>query len=281
MTHNICSLQKFYTDLYKGNATPLQHLNYLSVYITYPYGGKSALIHAIENNFVQVFAELIQNVDALSEDESGLNVFHRVALQGNVLMMRILIAQSAQHVNCLSKNNKTPLYIAAYRQHSAMVSYLLSVGGDVTIRDYEGKSPLHVALDFEIYQDLLNAGAAVNSTDDLGNTPLHFVPHYTTDAKQCITLLLNRGANPLALNAAQKTPLEMAKEAGKPEHVQLMEGYQKPQGLPTSSDSMQYLINKVNMLETQLGQMHLLLQQLVAKEKSEKQPSSSTPTFFN
>ena len=89
------------------------------------------------------------------------------------------------------------------------VRELLKQGANPNIHGEEKfqHAPLHISKNSEITQLLISYGADVNITDNYGNTPLHLasICHYFNLEK--MTQLLNKGANPNALNRSKNAAL--------------------------------------------------------------------------
>jgi ankyrin repeat protein len=66
---------------------------------------------------------------------------------------------------------------------------------------------------------LVAAGANVNASDVDGQTPLIWALGRTPS---CVKLLLDHGANPNVVNVRQRTPLDLAAEAGDASAVRLL-----------------------------------------------------------
>ena len=59
-------------------------------------------------------------------------------------MFLVLISAGADP-NVVEKFGFTPLHLAAYLGHAAMVSFLVDNGGDVRRENNQGSTPLHLA----------------------------------------------------------------------------------------------------------------------------------------
>jgi ankyrin repeat protein len=57
----------------------------------------------------------------------------KAAYNGQVGVMRALVAKSAK-VNCVTKSNQSPLYLAALAGQLDAVTFLLEAGADVHVR---------------------------------------------------------------------------------------------------------------------------------------------------
>lgn len=87
------------------------------------------------------------------------------------------------------------------------VAYLLAQGAKPDIKDFCGRTALHMASGFDrerIVAMLLAKGADPNARDNLGDTPMHYA------ARRCgrtIPLLISKGADVDARNKRGETPL--------------------------------------------------------------------------
>jgi ankyrin repeat protein len=114
-----------------------------------------------------------------------------------------VVALLKGNVNALDRNGETPLHLVAsdgdpeFRSHNLKTAAaLLTMGADVSARDWDGQNPLHSALGANntAIADLLRAaGADINAQDNKGRTPLHVG---VLEAPQTVQSLLNAGADP-------------------------------------------------------------------------------------
>ncbi len=146
--------------------------------------------------------------------------------------------------------NRTPIYIAARFQTKEIADLLKKYGAniDFPLSSHELYTPLayeaskaHPNDDFSTLRALVDWGADVNAI--IGgkekDTPLHLTitsvkqnlnsfgngEYYLSSAKRKIEILLQAGANPLAKNGDDQTPLEFFNEtmAFAREHVRILE----------------------------------------------------------
>ena len=74
------------------------------------------------------------------------------------MILSELIARGA-HVSSLDSNGRTPLHIAAERNHLFAAQLLFKAGAKVMPRDNEGKTPLDLAESGEMIKLLKSHGA--------------------------------------------------------------------------------------------------------------------------
>ena len=104
--------------------------------------------------------------------------------------------------------NCTLLHQAAALQKSHMTTYLLKFINSGVI-DARGRTPLHYAVEgdnkFLSTRVLISSGADVSSRDDQGWTPLHVASHY--GVREGVSALLDAGAEVDVLDNEDMTPL--------------------------------------------------------------------------
>ena len=110
----------------------------------------------------------------------------------------------------------TPLYYSILHASSVQaVEHLLFNGASVGVRDANNWHEIHHACKLGLahhLDHLLHHGAALNATNNSGNTPLHLCAAHNTHS--CARLLLVRGCARDARNLANQTALETAIIAG-------------------------------------------------------------------
>jgi len=110
---------------------------------------------------------------------------------------------------------KTPisseLHDAVRRNEKASVERLLAAGADLNAKDWEGRTPLQVAIiagKAEVAEYLVAKGANVNATDDvLRLTPLHYAANVA--GRDIVALLLDKSAEVNAKGNRNQTPLHL------------------------------------------------------------------------
>ena len=118
----------------------------------------------------------------------------------NIEVIKLLIDEGANLNVRTTKDKKTPLHIASLKWSKEVVELLLDNDADVNVKDFVGRTPLHIAasskysdLSSDIVKLLIERGANVNATWNSKGTPLHdatFRGH-----KEVAALLISNGAD--------------------------------------------------------------------------------------
>jgi ankyrin repeat protein len=167
--------------------------------------GRCALHVASSIDVVRVLLDA--RADASVGDSRGRTPLHSAA---SVAVVEALIAAKAP-VNAHDHTGVTPLLAACERGDVAVVRVLLAAGADPTISDASGRSALHCAASGtgphadEVVSSLIAAGAAVDSPDSRGITPL-FLAVKRGDAASVEALILG-GASVHARSTQGEAPL--------------------------------------------------------------------------
>ena len=179
-----------------------------------------------------------------------LEAIIEAAKAGDEAAVRRLIAAHPKLAVQRLPSGESPLMAALYRGHRAVVSALVELGvevdvfaaaatgniealeralqqpGTVNAHAYDGWTPLHLAAFFgqlDAARILVNAGADLQaeSRNAMKNTPLHAA---TAGKHENIALmLLERGADPDAVDSGGFTPQKIASENGLAEVVRAIE----------------------------------------------------------
>ena len=114
--------------------------------------------------------------DPNNKDDRGRTVLHIAASRGSEPVVKELLSSNKiLDINEPDKNKATPIYLAAFSGHPAIVSRLLQADAKVNFEfgGPLGWSPLHACYDnCEILVQLLEANAQINDQNDDGDTPL-------------------------------------------------------------------------------------------------------------
>ncbi|MFE3032898.1 ankyrin repeat domain-containing protein [Streptomyces canus] len=117
------------------------------------------------------------------------------------------------NLNVRDRQGRTPLHAAALRGDLAEVGQLIAAGADPSAADNNGFTPLHLAAQeghAGAANALLDAGAEVDRRNRFGNTALFVAVFNSRGRGDIISLLRERGADPMAENASGQTPLGLA-----------------------------------------------------------------------
>lgn len=153
----------------------------------------------------------------------GCTALHVAVVYGRNDIVRELITLGAD-INTRNKNGLTPLYI----DRITTVDILIKAGANVNITDYLGNTPIFYCSDRDywivIAIMLIKAGADLNIKNKAGLTPLL---HAMRRRFCIISLLVLNGADINAKNADGNTALDLAKMNEDDEVVEFLEQYIK------------------------------------------------------
>ena len=185
----------------------------------------SPLLAALESRKHVQVAELLLKHGACVHVRGDPLLCHATGFSGDgrVNAVQFLLKHGA-HVNACDRSLQTPLHCAAKFGYLDVARILLEHGADVSLQDNFGQVPLHLVSNRDAYYErdesnrlflaqllLARSCADVNTQDVFGNTPLHCASYNRWP--NISQLLLDRGANPHAVNFRGRNPLhEMSDE---------------------------------------------------------------------
>jgi polar amino acid transport system substrate-binding protein len=162
--------------------------------------------NAIKNdNDGAVVTILFRGFDANTLDSDGRHGLHIAMMEGSLKVAKTLLDLSGTKVDTLSKQDETPLMIAALKGYTAFAKRMIARGADV---NKTGWAPLHYAATgghLDMIKLLIEENAYIDTESPNQSTPLMLAAMYGTDA--AVKLLLQEGAdasikNQQGMNAA-------------------------------------------------------------------------------
>lgn len=202
---------ELFTAIRNGDAAGLQVLlaSHPALAQSTDPSGVSALLTAVYYGRADMIAALI-------EHGAVPDLFSAAAL-GNEARLEALIAERPADIDDHSPDGWTALALAAHFDQVAAAELLLERGADTAVRsrNSNGNTPLHSALagrSLETTRLLLAKGADVNAADAAGWTPLHLA----ADSGNAELVLLVLGERPFVdpENRDGLTPLALALKGG-------------------------------------------------------------------
>jgi len=141
----------------------------------------------------------------------GAFVLHSITNEEQ-LRARLDAGEDPHHPN---STGWTPLGMAAMRLDERCLGLLIDAGVDPKEKDRYGWTALHWAARGQdrpqVLQMLVKAGCDVNLASNSGITPLHLAASHSGYGCSVVSLLLELGANPMALDHNGKTAAECAR----------------------------------------------------------------------
>lgn len=145
------------------------------------YSDLTPIFVALEySDDVAIFEELLKHGAFVSE----MNVYGRtplyeaVRLNKSVKIIKTFLKYKAD-INGTVINGRSALHLALLKFNLVVIEELIKGGCDVNIKDCEGKTALHYAVEneypMEVIQRIASAGANINAEDNNGKTALHYL----------------------------------------------------------------------------------------------------------
>ena len=137
--------------------------------------------------------------------------------KGNQVYRPSQVSNVLDNVYEADANGWTPLHTCCCNGNAPLVIELLKMEADVNGLTENGQTALHLAVyagSIESVEALLNYGAQIDAATSFeNNEPIHIAAE--RGWKKLMTLLIERGANPNALNRIERTPLHLVAEIGR------------------------------------------------------------------
>ena len=113
-------------------------------------------------------------VSSIEIDDDLVVRFHIAAWEGDVSLVESML-QEGVPVDCVDRDGRTALSLAAYLNRTDVIRLLLQKGADVNKRDRRGSTPVHYAAwnnSTEATAMLTEHGASINITNNEGDKPI-------------------------------------------------------------------------------------------------------------
>ena len=178
--------------------------------------GQTPLHIAATNDYTSLATKLLEaGASAGVRDNDGNTPLSVVSKRGNSKLCCELVHYGAKIDDTVSLF--ACLSNAAKAGNVSLLSRLLTIGASINERDENGSSLLHVTLNFqrvEIAEWIIEHGGDVSLANASGLTPLHLAAQlYNSSARlHVIKLLLAKGADPTAVTSRSETALGIAKQ---------------------------------------------------------------------
>ena len=185
---------------------------YLYVFIGYSLsnaGSYDDFITALHFDRPEVVEKLLlRGFDPNTPNEKGVAGL-LVAIQSESPKSAMVLAKHPQtQVNTQNSQGETPLMLAAINNQLDLAKALIQRGADI---NKPGWTPLHYAATRghrEMMRLLLDNEAYIDSESANGTTPLMMAAYYASPL--AVKLLLEEGADPVLVNSANVSALDMA-----------------------------------------------------------------------
>ncbi|XP_054758955.2 ankyrin-3-like [Lytechinus pictus] len=164
------------------------------------------------------------------QDEQGKTALHYVTGKGLKSSAELLVATDSGLPWTQDAEGRTPLHLAVIEGKKDLVEFLIEKSG-VNAQDNQGHTPIHWAVVcgvHDLIETLVDHGGDPSLIDDHGASPLHYAAQMCGDPAVseigilCLKALIKRGAKVNAIDNGHKTPLLWASSAGSSEACKLL-----------------------------------------------------------
>jgi ankyrin repeat protein len=155
----------------------------------------NSTLHAFFFSYYVQFGERYVNFVTAAR---ALDATKKLETEKDMLPMLELLLQNGADVNAVNINGKTPLHVAVeYGVPEHLITILLAHGADVNAKEKFHRTPLYYVRSVEVTEILIEHGADVNVISAvLKRTPLHTAAKRTDNyGSGIVQLLIRAGAN--------------------------------------------------------------------------------------
>ena len=182
--------------------------------LNYTFGVATPLHVVAKSHGHEVAVMLVKEFGSSVRDLQGRSMLHIACEEGNVSLVRTLILNSKADVTARDNEGNTPLHVAAMSGRENFNLLINEFGCDFKVKGHMGRSPLHLAclLGKDLVVRLISehAPSTIWMVDDNGDTPLHLCAR--EGKTECVTALLELDPPVMVRNNSGQTPKDVAEK---------------------------------------------------------------------
>lgn len=195
----------------------------------------NAVSHSTDPEITKVL--LKNGADVNAKNKGGLSPLHCAILEGNSVEVLSELIKAKADVNDKVKGGGTPLHMAVFSQSPETIRLLLRARADVMAKNSEGESVLAYAVSLGkkegsemALQAFVDAGVDVNFPSITGDPLLHYA--ISQKFSHLIPILIAGGADLTSKDLNGRVPLQLAREIGDREIIELLQEVQNKNSQP-------------------------------------------------
>jgi len=169
----------------------------------------------------KMVSTLLENNRIYIPDDYGNSVLHVALLEKTSdVIIKSILSQGAR-INAIDNNGKTPLRLAIDLEMWQSAKIIADSGADPFLAATDGKSPAEVAFSKgEVGIRAVFSGKAINAKDSSGNTVLHYAARLSKP--DIISILIELGANKSIKNITSESPNDIALRWNRKDNSELL-----------------------------------------------------------